>query len=76
MQQDMEWASGQSDTAAEAGAGFGAAAAMGGGRMEAEEGEEEEEEEFDPDDITAEELQQLQDDANAQMMEVGINKAV
>ena len=71
----MEWASGQSDTAAEAGAGFGAAAAMGGGGMEAEEGEEEEEE-FDPDDITAEELQQLQDEANAQMMEVGINKAV
>jgi hypothetical protein len=65
----MEWASGQSDTAAEAGAGFGAAAGLGGDGMEAEEGEEEEE--FDPDALTDEELQQLQDEANAQMMEVG-----
>ena len=70
VSQDMEWASGQTDTAAEAGAGFGAAAALGGDGLEAEEGEEGEEQ-FDPDDLTAEELQQLQDEANAQMMEVG-----
>jgi hypothetical protein len=70
----MEWAN-QGDGAADASAaGFGAAAAIGGGGMEAEEGEEEEEQ-FDPDDLTAEELQelqQLQAEDRAQLMEVGI----